>query len=54
MARGLKFASAGRAAAAGDFFRKEISGWGGVPEEMALAENILKFIFKVGDEDRAQ
>lgn len=54
MAHGLKSASAGWSVATSAIVRKEIGACrirrsGGAPEAMTLAENIVKFIFKVGD-----
>lgn len=58
MAHGLKSASAGWSVATSAIVRKEISAWRirrsvrGAPEAVTLAENIVKFIFKVGDKIR--
>lgn len=59
MSRGLKSASAGWSVATSATARKEISARRigsvrGAPEAMALARNIAKFIFKVGDNIREE
>lgn len=58
MAHGLKSASAGWSVATSAIVRKEIGACRirrsvrRAPEAMTLAENIVKFIFKVGDKIR--
>lgn len=53
MAQGLKSASAGWSVATSAIVRKEIRrSVRGAPEAVTLAENIVKFIFKVGDKIR--